>query len=94
MHTKSHGLTLLDLAKTNKLTAKCAKAIVVFSPNPKYEPELPTYCAKEERNYVFSDEAEIEEASKDEGVLIDFGGEGVNVVLWNWNGQGASESER
>jgi hypothetical protein len=71
IHTKSHSLTLLNLAKTKKLTAKCAKAIIVFSPKPKYEPELPSYCAKEERNYVFGDEAEIEEASKEEGVLID-----------------------
>jgi hypothetical protein len=71
MHTKAHGLSVLDVMRTEALSLKCAKAILSFSPKPKHEPELPLYCAREGRAYVPGDETEIEQASHNFGVPID-----------------------
>jgi len=56
MHTKSHGLNMMDVIRTEKLALKCGKAIIRFSAKSKVEPALPKYCAQEPRIYVPTDE--------------------------------------
>jgi hypothetical protein len=71
MHTKAHGINMLDAMKTEALSLKCGMAILSFSPKPNHEPELPLYCAHKARTYVPADETEIEQPSRDARVSID-----------------------
>lgn len=62
---------MMDAIRTEKLALTCGKAIFGFSPKPKVEPELPLYCSQEPRTYVPADEAKIEQASQEVGVVMD-----------------------
>ncbi|KAL2807961.1 alpha/beta-hydrolase [Aspergillus granulosus] len=57
MHTKAPGLSLLDAASTQALTASALKHILLFMPKPWREPELPLYALLEEKTYVPEDVA-------------------------------------
>ncbi|KUJ22315.1 alpha/beta-hydrolase [Mollisia scopiformis] len=59
MRTKTHGLNRLDVLRTKELI-RCGKAILNYPAKLKYEPELPPYCAREEKTYVPDYEADIE----------------------------------
>jgi hypothetical protein len=52
MHTKAPGLSVLDAAGTQALTATALKHILLYMPKPWREPELPLYATVEEKTYV------------------------------------------
>ncbi|RAL10175.1 esterase/lipase family protein [Aspergillus homomorphus CBS 101889] len=52
MRSKAAGLSLIDATKTQALAAWALKNILLFTPKPWREPELPAYAAAEEKTYV------------------------------------------
>ncbi|KAK5050091.1 hypothetical protein LTR84_004211 [Exophiala bonariae] len=52
MHRKAPGLSLLDATQTQALSGWCLKSILLFTPKPWREPELPIFAAAEETTYV------------------------------------------
>ncbi|KAL2824995.1 alpha/beta-hydrolase [Aspergillus pseudoustus] len=55
MHTKAPGLSMLDVAGTQALTATALKNILLYMPKPWSEPVLPLYATVEEKTYVAED---------------------------------------
>ncbi|KAG4433765.1 hypothetical protein IFR05_010764 [Cadophora sp. M221] len=61
LHTKPSGLTMIDVAKTKALSVKCARGIVTFSPKSRTAPELPQYCATEEKYHIPGNKSDLEQ---------------------------------
>ncbi|OJK01826.1 hypothetical protein ASPACDRAFT_26475 [Aspergillus aculeatus ATCC 16872] len=52
MRSKAEGLSLIDATRTQALAAWALKNILLFTPKPWREPELPAYTAPEEKTDV------------------------------------------